>query len=422
MSEFEDKSEAQRIGADHQLPAPPPSSKAWILWVTLLVVVAVIAFYFLHGRSAAKNAKPAGGGTPAAGAGGRRGGMTGPVPVTVAKASLGNIGVYLDALGTVTPVYTATITPQAAGVVTDVKYREGQYVKKGDPLIEIDPRPYEATLLQAQGTLEKDTNVLAQAQMDVERYRTAWARNAINKQTLDDQEKIVLQDQGTVKNDQGTVDYDQVQLSYCHITSPISGQVGLRLVDPGNVVQAGSTNALVVITQMQPTTVIFTLAEDSLGQVEAQMHKTHSLAVEAWDRNSSKELADGKLEVINNQIDTTTGTVKLRATFANKNMALFPNQFVNTRLLVKTENGVTLIPTGAVQHNGQEAFVYLIANGAAKMQDVKTGVTDGGNIAVEGIKPGDEVATSSFEKLQDGAKITVSKQAIASNPVEGNTP
>ena len=421
MSEFQDRSEERHIGPDRQLPAPPPSSKAWILWVTVLVVAAVVAFYFLHGRSAAKTAKPAGA-AAAGGAGGRRGAMTGPVPVTVAKATQGNIGVYLDALGTVTPVYTATITPQAGGVVTDVKYREGQYVKKGDPLIEIDPRPYAATLLQAQGTLEKDTNVLAQAQMDVERYRTAWARNAINKQTLDDQEKIVLQDQGTVKNDQGTVDYDQVQLSYCHIDSPISGQVGLRLVDPGNVVQAGSTNPLVVITQMQPTTVIFTLAEDSLGEVQAQMHKTHALAVEAWDRNSSKKLADGKLEVINNQIDTTTGTVKLRATFANKNVALFPNQFVNTRLLVNTENGVTLIPTAAVQHNGQEAFVYLIANGAAKMQDVKTGVTDGGNVAVDGLKPGDVVATSSFEKLQDGAKITVAKQVAAPNAVEGNTP
>ena len=421
MSEFQDKSEGQKIGPDHQLAAPPQSSKAWILWVTLLVVVAVVAFYFLHGRSAAKSAKPAGGGSAAGGAGGRRG-MTGPVPVTVAKATQGNIGVYLDALGTVTPVYTATITPQAGGVITQVNYREGQYVKKGDQLIEIDPRPYEATLLEAQGTLEKDTNVLAQAQMDLDRYRTAWARNAINKQTLDDQEKIVLQDQGTVKNDQGTVDYDQVQLSYCHITSPISGQVGLRLVDPGNVVQAGSTNALVVITQMQPTTVIFTLAEDSLGQVQSQMRKTHALPVEAWDRNSTQKLADGKLEVINNQIDTTTGTVKLRAIFVNKNTALFPNQFVNTRLLVNTENGVTLIPTAAVQHNGQEAFVYLIVGGAAKMQDVKTGVSDAGNVAVEGIKPGDEVATSSFEKLQNGSKIFVSKQAIAPNAVEGDTP
>lgn len=417
MSEFQDRSTGEPIGPDHQLSAPPKSGKSWILWVTLLVILAVIGFYFLHRDSGSKSAKPA-----ASGSGGGRTRMTGPVPVTVATAKQGNIGVYLDAIGTVTPVYTATITAQASGVITAVDYREGQFVHKGDALIDIDPRPYEATLLQAQGTLEHDTNVLSQAQMDLERYKTAWARNGINKQLLDDQEKIVLQDQGTVKNDQGTVNYDQVQLSYCHIVSPISGQVGLRLVDPGNVVQANGTNALVVITQMQPTTVIFTLAEDSLGQVLQQMRKTHTLAVEAWDRNSSNKLGDGKLQTVNNQIDTTTGTVKLRATFDNKNNALFPNQFVNTRLLVKTENGVTLIPTGAVQHNGQDAFVYVIANGAAKMQSVKTGVSDAGNIAVTGINPGDQVATSSFDKLQDGSKIMVSKQAAATNPTEGNTP
>jgi multidrug efflux system membrane fusion protein len=333
VAEFEDKPDGQHIGPERQLSPPPhKSGSAWILWVTLLVIVAVVAFYILHSRSAAKSAasKSAGGA-----AGGRRG-MTGPVPVTVATASKGNIGVYQDAIGTVTPVYTATITAQASGVITQVNYREGQFVHKGDSLIEIDPRPYQATLLQAQGTLERDTNILAQAQMDVERYRDAWARNSINKQLLDDQEKIVLQDQGTVKNDQGTVDYDQVQLAYCHITAPISGQVGLRLVDPGNVVQAGSTDALVVITQMQPTTVIFTLAEDSLGQVETRLRKMHTLPVEAWDRNSTNKLATGKLLTINNQIDTTTGTVKLRATFDNKNSALFPNQFVNTRLLVNT--------------------------------------------------------------------------------------
>jgi multidrug efflux system membrane fusion protein len=353
--------------------------------------------------------------------------MTGPVPVTVATATKGSIGVYQDAIGTVTPVYTATITAQASGVITKVDYREGQFVHKGDALIEIDPRPYQATLLQAQGTLERDQGVLAQAQMDLERYRTAWARNAINKQLLDDQEKIVLQDQGTVKNDQGTVDYDQVQLGYCNITAPISGQVGLRLVDPGNVVQAGGTGALVVITQMQPTTVIFTLAEDSLGPVEGRMRQMHSLPVEAWDRNSANKLADGKLLTINNQIDTTTGTVKLRATFDNRKSTLFPNQFVNTRLLQNTQTGVTLIPSAAVQHNGQVAFVYLLTmtdktNGAAAVRNIKTGVSDAGQIAVTGINPGDIVATSSFDKLQDGSKILVSKQPIAVNPSEGNTP
>jgi multidrug efflux system membrane fusion protein len=213
-----------------------------------------------------------------------------------------------------------------------------------------------------------------------------------------------------------------VQLGYCHITAPISGQVGLRLVDPGNVVQAGSTNPLVVITQLKPTTVIFTLAEDNLGQVEPRMRKMHSLPVEAWDRNSTNRLATGKLLTINNQIDTTTGTVKLRATFDNKSGALFPNQFVNARLLVNTLEGVTLIPTGAVQHNGPVAFVYVIANGAAKVQNVKTGVSDAGIIAVSNLNPGVQVATSSFEKLQDGSKIVVSKQPIAANPSEENTP
>ena len=385
----------------------------------MILALVAAAYYFLHMRGSSKTAKSAA--SAGGGAGGRRG-MTGPVPVTVATATKGNIGVYLDALGTVTPVYTDSITAQVTGVLTAVNYKEGQFVHKGDSLIEIDPRPYEATLAQAQGTLERDQWVLAQAQMDLDRYRAAWARNAINKQLLDDQEKIVLQDKGTVKLDQGTVQYDEVQLSFCHITSPISGQAGLRLVDPGNLVQANGTNPLVVITQMQPTTVIFTLAEDSLGQVEARMRKMHSLPVEAWDRNSTNKLADGKLLTINNQIDTTTGTVKLRATFDNKNNPLFPNQFVNTRLLVNTQDGVTLIPSGAVQHNGQVAFVYVIDTKVASVQNVKTGVSDAGQTAVQGINPGTVVATSSFDKLQAGSQITVSKQAIAPNPAEDNTP
>jgi len=426
VSEFEDRKEDDRhIGADHQLPAPPSKTgKSWILWTIVFLVLAGVAYYFFYGRNSSPTTKPAatGAGGGAGGGGGRRGAMTGPAPVTVATAYKGDIGVYINALGTVTPTYTAVITPQASGVITSVSYREGQFVHKGDALIEIDPRTYEATLKQAEGTLEKDTNILAQAQMDLERYRQAWARNGINKQLLDDQEKIVLQDQGTVKNDQGTVDYDQVELSYCHITSPISGQAGLRLVDPGNVVQAGSTNALVVITQMQPTTVIFTLAEDSLTQVQGRMRQLHSLPVEAWDRNSAAKLAEGKLLTINNQIDTTTGTVKLRATFDNKTSSLFPNQFVNTRLLLNTISGATLVPTGAVQHNGQVSFVYLIANGVAKVQNVKTSVSDGGVIAVQGINPGDQVATSSFDKLQNGSKIIISKAPIATNPTEGNTP
>jgi len=406
------------IGPDHQLAAPPKSGSHWIVWTLLVLAVVAGVYIYMRNHKEAQNSKA---GSGAAGGGGGRARMTGPVPVTVATATKGNIGVYLDALGTVTPVYTTEITPQAAGVITAVNYHEGQYVRKGDPLIEIDPRPYEATLTQAEGALERDTNVLAQAQMDLERYKQAWARNGINKQLLDDQDKIVLQDQGTVKNDLGTVDYDKVQLSYCHITSPISGKAGLRLVDPGNVVQAGSTTPLVVVTQMQPITVIFQIPEDDLEQIMPRL-RNGALTVDAWDRSETNKLATGKLTTTNNQIDTTTGTLKMRATFENRNDVLFPNQFVNTKLLVNTLNGVTLIPTGAVQHNGQVAFVYLIDNGAAQVRNVKGSVTDNGLIAVQGINPGDIVATSSFEKLQAGSKITVSKQPIATNPSEGNTP
>ena len=414
MSENREQSDVQHIGRERQLSAPAPwYRRRWVLWTSLLLllVLAVIVFAVIHRNeakaAAAKRALAA---------------VKPTVTTTVATATKGSIGVYLDAIGTVTPVYTASIMAQASGVLNSVHYNEGQFVKKGDALIDIDPRPYQAQLMQAEGALEHDSNVLAQARMDLDRYRTAWARNGIQKQLLDDQEKIVLQDQGTVKNDQGTVNYDQVQLSYCHITAPIAGQVGLRLVDPGNVVQADGTTVLVVITQMQPTTVIFTMAEDSLGQVQARMRKLHTLPVEAWDRAQTTKIASGKLFTINNQIDTTTGTVKLRALFDNKKGALFPNQFVNTRLLVNTLDGVTLVPTASVQHNGTVAFLYLIANGVASVRNITTGVADGGMTAVEGINPGEVVATSSFDKLQAGSKIVVSKQAAPANPAESNTP
>ena len=373
-----------------------------------------VAFYLvLHRKDDESKAAGAGGG-------GRRG--FGTVTITEATAKKGSIGVYLDAIGTVTPVYTSSITAQAAGVVIGVHYREGQIVHKGDPLIDIDPRIYQAQVVEAEGTLEKDQGILAQAQMDLDRYKAAWARNAIPKQTLDDQEKIVLQDQGTVKNDQGTLQYNQVQLSYCHITAPISGRVGLRLIDPGNVVTAGGTTVLVVITQVDPITVIFTLPEDNLDQVEAQMRIQKSLPVDALDRAQLKKIASGKLATIDNQIDTTTGTVKLRGLFSNRDGALFPNQFVNTKLLVKTVDNVVLIPTNAIQHNGQVSFVYAIENDVAKVKNVKPGVSDQGMTAVQGIDAGTQVATSSFEKLQDGVKTAVSKTPIPSNSVENNTP
>jgi len=344
------------------------------------------------------------------------------IPVTSAVAKKGDIDVYLNAIGTVTPVHTDSITSQVTGLVVSVLYQEGQLVHKGDPLVEIDSRAYRATLLQAQGTLERDQNVLAQAQMDLERYRAALARNAIAEQTVADQEKLVLQDQGTVKNDQGTVQYDQVQVDYCHITAPIDGRVGLRLVDPGNVVQSSGTTTLAVITQLQPITVIFTLPEDSLGPVVARLRAKAKLAVDAFDRTAQVKLASGELVALDNQIDTTTGTVKVRSQFENKDNALFPNQFVNTRLLVNTLQGVTLIPASAIQQNGQASYVYVLQDNVAHLRPVKPGVTEAGITQVDGINPGDAVATSSFDKLQDNAKVVESKTPVPAAAGGTNAP
>jgi len=341
----------------------------------------------------------------------------GPVTLTTATANKGDIGYYLDSIGTVTPVYTASITSQVQGIVIAVHYQEGQIVRKGDPLIDIDPRPYEATLLQAQGTLERDQNVLAQAKMDLERYRDAWDRKAIPKQTLDDQEKLELQDQGTVKLDQGAVQYDQVQVGFCHITSPIAGRVGLRLVDPGNVVQSSGSVTLAVVAQIQPITVIFTIAEDDLSQVQQRLRKNAKLTVDAYDRAGLKKITSGKFLTLDNLIDTTTGTVKARASFLNTDAALFPNEFVNIRLLVDTIPGATLIPSSAIQHNGKVAFVYVIQDNTAHVRNVQPGVTDRAMTQVTGIEPGDVVANSSFDKLQDNSKIVVSK-----NPAPANNP
>jgi membrane fusion protein, multidrug efflux system len=398
--------------ADPQIEQPPenhPHKSPWLrvfVWVVLLLAFAIIFWLVVRHPDTTQSTASS------------RRGVTGPVTVTIATALKGNIGVYLDAIGTVTPVYTDSITSEVTGLVSKVHYQEGQLIRKGQPLIDIDPRPYEAQLLQAQGALERDTQVLEQAKMDLERYREAWARNGIPKQTLDDQEKIVLQDQGTVKNDQGTVQFDQVQVAFCHITAPIDGRVGLRLVDPGNVVQSDGSTTLAVITQLQPITVIFTIAEDSLAQVQAQLRKGKKLTVNAFDRAQQTKIAGGKLLTFDNQIDTTTGTVKMRAIFDNKNEALFPNQFVSTKLLVNTLQGVTLIPTSAIQHNGQTAFVYLIQNDTAQIRNIKPGVADGGQTAVEGINPGDVVANSSFDKLQNNSKIVVSKQPIPASTSE----
>jgi multidrug efflux system membrane fusion protein len=401
-----------RIGPHHQLSPPKRSNGIRIVvWLVILLAFGLLFWWVISRRQA-----------PAAAPGGRRGAAGGTVALTPATAKKGSIGVYLDAIGTVTPVYTDTIVSQVTGVISQVHYREGQLVHRGQPLIQIDPRPFQANVLTAQGALERDTNLLAQAEMDLKRYQDAWARNAIPRQTLDDQEKLVLQDRGTVKADQGTLQFDQVQLAFCNITSPISGRVGLRLVDPGNLATASGSTPLAVITQLQPITVVFTIPEDSVGQLEKQMRLGKALDVDALDRSNQGKLASGKLQATDNQIDTTTGTLKLRAVFDNKDNALFPNQFVNARLLLQTLQNVILIPSSAIQHNGDVAFVFLIQNGVAHIHNIKPGVSEAAMTEVDGLNPGDVVADSSFEKLQDGSKITISKQKILPSNNESNAP
>jgi len=406
-----------RLSVDYGVaPARPPQKRKYGIWVFGLLLVCVILYWGLR-----HSAPPAAGQAAAAG-GGRRAAFSGPVTLTTATATQGDIGVYLDAIGTVTALYTDSITAQVTGVIAAVDYQEGQWVHKGDPLIDIDPRPYQAMVTEAEGLLERDQNLLAQAEMDLERYREAWAKNAIPRQTLEDQEKIVLQDRGTVRNDEGTLRYNQVQLAYCHISAPISGRVGLRLVDPGNLVTANATTSLVVLTETQPITVVATISEDYLAQVMAQPRHGLNLPLEAWDRTNQTKLGIGKVTSFDNQIDTTTGTVKLRALFDNAKGALYPNEFVNTRLLVTTLHEQTLLPSSAIQHNGAAAFVYVIQNSQASLRSVKTGVSDAGKTAVQGVKPGEVVADSSFEKLQNGSQVTISGTPLPNSPSQDHSP
>jgi multidrug efflux system membrane fusion protein len=328
----------------------------------------------------------------------------------------------VEALGAVTPVYTVTVTSRVQGQIMEVHYREGQMVRKGDPLLDIDPRPYEAALEQAEGQLAHDQALLAEAQIDLTRYQTALARNAIAEQQVADQQQAVYQDQGTVKNDQGQVANAEVNVAYTHITAPIDGRVGLRLVDPGNIVQANSTTALVVVTQLQPITVIFSVAEDYLPQILKQVRQGHKLAVDAYDRSQETKLASGSLLTLDNEVDPSTGTIKLRAIFPNTDSSLFPNQFVNARLLVETQRNVTLVPTSAIQRTSQNAFLYVIgSDSTAKMQTVTVGTTNGDVTAVQGIQPGEVIAVDGFDKLQDGVKVAVRNGKGKSNKSGGNT-
>jgi multidrug efflux system membrane fusion protein len=331
-----------------------------------------------------------------------------PIPVVAAKSHKGDIGVYFTGLGAVTPLATVTVRTRVDGQLMSVRYREGDTVQKGDLLVEIDDGPYQAALTQAQGALLRDQALLANARIDLARYQVLVPQQAIPEQQLATQVALVHQDEGLVKLDEGQVESAKVNLAYCKITAPVTGRIGLRLVDPGNIVQAADTNGLVVITQMDPISVIFTISEDQLQAVLKKMAAGQALEVDAYDRDDKTKLAQGSLTTLDNQIDPTTGTLKLRATFANKDNSLFPNQFVNARLLVQEKHGVTLVPTAAIQRNSQATYVYVVkADSTVTVRPVTIGTTEGDNSEVaSGLMPGEIVVMTGVDKLEEGTKVS----------------
>lgn len=383
---------------------PQPPRRRW-LWV--LVVLAVLAGCFLFYKMHSSKPSAQKSGTAAKGKG--KGGAPAVTPVVAVPAKKGNIGVYVTGLGAITPIYTIMVKSRVDGQLMTVHFKEGDLVHQGDPLIEIDPRPYEAVVVQSEGALVRDQALLDNAYVDLDRYTKLLAQNAIPEQQLATQRATVKQYQGTVKNDQGTLDAAKVNVTYCHITAPITGIVGLRLVDPGNIVHATDTNGMVVITQIQPISVIFTVGEDQLPPILAKLRAGQKLPVEAWDRQLKNKLASGVLSTIDNEIDQTTGTLKLRATFNNENRTLFPNQFVNARLLQQEKTGVILLPTAAIQRNTNNTYVYLIKpDSTVTIRNINIGTSEGDQSEItSGLAAGDKVVMTGVDKLQEGSKVSV---------------
>jgi multidrug efflux system membrane fusion protein len=393
-----------------ELPTRPASmvvQRKWRRWgLVLLVAVAAGVAWWMYTRQALEQA-------PAP----RRADFAVTTPVVAATGAIGDIDITLNALGTVTSLATITIKSQISGYLVKVAYQEGQIVKEGDLLAEIDSRPYELALALAQGSLERDKALLATAQLDLKRYQELAKTNAIPRQQLDTQASLVVQYEGTIISDQAAIDTAKLNITYCHITAPVSGRVGLRLVDEGNYVTLGDATGLVIITQLQPISVIFPVAEDNLPQIQRRIRANAILQATAYDRTGTTKLSIGHLQTLDNQIDTTTGTVKLRAQFDNEDDNLFPNQFVNIQLLVDSLHGATVIPTSGIQRGAPGTFVYLInADKTVTVKPIDLGPSSGERVAVRsGLSPGDRVVIDGADKLRSGAKVVVrDSPAVAS--------
>lgn len=388
-----------------ELGEEPRSRRVWV-WVVVLILLAIAAIvgYRRHENAvAAAKSKEQSAQTA--------------ISVGVTSVQKRDVPYYLTGLGLVTAFNTVTVHTRVDGEIMKVYFREGQFVRTGDLLAEIDPRPYEVTLAQAQGQLAKDTASQKDAQVDLSRYQTLWQEGVIARQQVDTQQATVGQFDGAIQSDQAQISSAKLQLTYCRITSPIDGRVGLRLVDPGNIVHAADTNGMLVITQVHPIAVIFTMPEDALGQVVSQMKKGQ-LSVQAYSRDDKTKLAEGKLLTIDNQIDQTTGTIKLKSQFDNPDLLLWPNEFVNARLFLSERKNALVIPSAAIQTGAQGSFVYLVGNdNKAEVRPIQVDFAEG-NISVirQGLTEGDQIVVDGAEKLQSGAAVTPHKSSVLPNP------
>ncbi len=384
-------------------PSPPTHriTRSWWLWVALLCVAGAGGYLLFprvtHGVT---NGQAKKGGIADAPAGRA-------VPIVAAVARRGDMPVYLNGLGSVVALNTVTVRSRVDGELVKVAFTEGQFVREGDLLAEIDPRPFQVQLEQAEGQMARDEAQLRNARIDLERYRVLLQQDSIPKQQLDTQVATVNQYEGNIKSDQAQIDNAKLQLTYSRITAPLTGRIGLRLVDQGNIVHANDASGLVVITQLQPIAVVFNIPEDDLAQVTPKLRAGRALQVDAYDRELKHKLASGTLLTIDNQIDPATGTLRFKAVFENRDLSLFPNQFVNARLLVDTKRGAVIIPTAAIQRSTQSSFVYVVGqDSTAQVRDVRVGLNEGDYAAIEaGLEPGEVVVIDGIDKLQQGTKV-----------------